>query len=113
MNPRWIVAGILLLLWAHTVADVRAESPVQRRGVVPEDLRSLRDVTDIRVSPSGKTVVFVLSSVERTTDREFSNLWLMPVGAGPTVQLTSGEFGDSSPRWSPDGRYIAFSSNRG
>jgi dipeptidyl aminopeptidase/acylaminoacyl peptidase len=113
MNPRWMTVAVLLLVWAHMVAAARAESPVQRRGVAPEDLLSLRDVTDVRVSPSGKTVVFVLTAVERGTDREISNLWLIPVGAGPTVQLTSGEFSDSSPRWSPDGRYVAFASNRG
>jgi dipeptidyl aminopeptidase/acylaminoacyl peptidase len=112
MNPRWSVV-VILLVWAHTVAAAGAESPVQRRGVTPEDLVSLRDVTDLRVSPSGKTVVFIRTAVEAATNRESSNLWMMSVDAHRMVQLTSGEFSDSLPRWSPDARYIAFASNRG
>jgi dipeptidyl aminopeptidase/acylaminoacyl peptidase len=106
-----IVVVILFLVWADTIAAARAvASPGQKRGVTPEDLRSLHDVTDVRVSPSGKTVAFALTSVEPGTDREISNLWLLD--SGRSVQLTSGEFSDTSPRWSPDGRYIAFASNR-
>jgi dipeptidyl aminopeptidase/acylaminoacyl peptidase len=50
--------------------------------------------------------------VDRKTEKKYSNLWLVPTGRGKARQFTFGDQSDRSPRWSPDGRTIAFISNR-
>jgi dipeptidyl aminopeptidase/acylaminoacyl peptidase len=85
----------------------------QKRPIVPEDLLSLREVSDVRLSPSAAEIAFVLTTIDKPNDREISNLWIVPSTGGPAKQITDGVSSDSSPRWSPDEKYIAFASNRG
>ena len=80
----------------------------------PEDLYDLRIPTDLDLSPDGRHVAFSVKSVAPGKDGYRSSLWLAPTdGAAPARQLTVGSKSDTSPRWSPDGRRIAFLSDRG
>jgi dipeptidyl aminopeptidase/acylaminoacyl peptidase len=78
-----------------------------------DDLYRFELITDCRISPDGRVVVYVLNRVERKTEKKYSNLWMVPVVAGKPWQFSQGNQSDSSPRWSPDGSKIAFLSNRG
>ena len=80
----------------------------------PEDLYDLRVPTDLELSPDGRFVAFSVKSVAPGKDGYRSSLWLAPAdGSAPARQLTVGSKNDAAPRWSPDGRTIAFLSDRG
>jgi dipeptidyl aminopeptidase/acylaminoacyl peptidase len=80
----------------------------------PEDLYDLRVPTDLAISPDGRYVAFAVKSVAPTKDGYRSSLWLAPSdGSAPARQLTVGSKNDTLPHWSPDGRTIAFLSDRG
>ncbi|HYW90109.1 MAG TPA: S9 family peptidase [Chloroflexota bacterium] len=85
-----------------------------RRAVTADDLYRLRFVSDPQVSPDGSQVAYVVAWVdpdERTRYR--SQIMLVPFdGSSAPRPLTSGRHRDSAPRWSPDGCYLAFLSNR-
>lgn len=109
MNPasraaaRW--AGLLAL------ASVTA---LGARPMTVDDLLALHRVSDPQVSPDGRWVAYVVSVVDVGENRANSDVWLVAAdGAGTPRQLTFSPKHDRHPRWSPDGRWLLFESNRG
>lgn len=78
----------------------------------PDAALSLRQASDPQLSPDGARVVFTITELDPESKKRFQNLWLIPADGGQPRQLTSSATRDVEPRWSPDGRTIAFVSNR-
>src|SRR5438093_4627075 len=94
-----VVAGHVAL------APAFAQSP-RPMGIV--DLLSVPRLTDPRLSPDGRDVVFVRSDADWKSGKRITHLWRARVDGGAPVQLTNGSDNENAPRWSPDGRTIAF-----
>lgn len=73
-----------------------------------EDLLKIRRVGDPQVSPDGKRVAFTIGDVNVDANRTVTQIYIMSSAGGDMKQLTSGAGSSSSPRWSPDGRKIAY-----
>jgi dipeptidyl aminopeptidase/acylaminoacyl peptidase len=82
------------------------------RSIAAEDLYKIQIISDVRISPSGKYVVYSQQRVDQETEKKYSNLWLVSTDGGSPQQFTFGDQLDTQPRWSPDGSSIAFLSNR-
>ncbi len=97
---------LVLLLSAGT-------APAQERNpYTPEDLWRFKDVSDPQLSPDGRWVAFVASVTDRDENTRNTDIWIIPAGGGEPKQLTTSPKSDNSPRWSPDGKRIAFLSSR-
>jgi dipeptidyl aminopeptidase/acylaminoacyl peptidase len=84
----------------------------QKHALTVDDFLALKNVGDPQVSPDGKSVVYTVGTISLQDNRSTSRLWLATVGTGAAKELSQGPGSDRSPRWSPDGRTLAFLSSR-
>jgi len=81
--------------------------------VTPSILYDLIDLSDVRISPDGRRVAFVRSSVDRTADSYTRNVWGCELHGRSEPEPWTNSGKDGTPRWSPDGTRLAFLSGRG
>ncbi len=84
----------------------------KKRNLTAEDLYQFVVVSDVRISPQGRDVVYALQRVDAKDEKKYSNLWIVAAETAKPRQFTAGDQADVHPRWSPDGSQIAFLSNR-
>ena len=82
------------------------------RGMVPADLTRIRSMSDAQVSPDGRTIAFVVTTLSEERDEYLSHIWLVDAAGGEPRRFTAGPRRDTAPRWSPDGTRLAFVSER-
>jgi dipeptidyl aminopeptidase/acylaminoacyl peptidase len=82
------------------------------RNISIEDLYRLRPVSNPRISPDGQRVAFVVTTIDERKYEYRSSIWVVSTGGGEAKRFTTGLANAHSPSWSPDGRWLAFVSER-
>jgi len=83
-----------------------------RRPLQPDDIFSLKSVSDPRISPDGAWVAYSVTTLDRKEDSSDTDLYMVAASGGAPIRLTTSKKPENTPRWSPDGRYLAFLSAR-
>ncbi len=98
------IIAVILVLSAGSLAQVAQ----QKRPFTFEDMMALKRVNEPVVSPDGKWVAFSAHEINLAANTKTPHLWVVPLAGGEARQLTSGSAGEDRPRWSPDGRRLAY-----
>ncbi len=100
--------GLLIFTAARTGFGAEPKRPLEF-----DDLLRAQRLDDPEISPDGKSVAYVVTRADKAENRTDSDIWLVPLTGGEPRQLTASPKHDRHPRWSPDGKWIVFESNRG
>lgn len=106
MNTR--IASALLFVALQVVAA----SAQSRRPMTPDDVMSLKTVSDAQISPDGRWIAYVVTAADMKENANDANVWLVATAGGSPIRLTTSKKNDNQPRWSPDSRTLAFLSAR-
>ena len=103
----------VLLACVITCAVATARADEARHPFSVRDMVAMERLASPQPSPDGGRVVFTRRVYDAESNKNFTNLWIVPIDGGEPRRLTSARASDTAPRWSPDGRTIAFISDRG
>ena len=96
-------ALILATSWAHAA---------QQRALTIDDYFRFHNVSDPQISPDGLWIAYTVEAANLEEDDTETRIWMVPAAGGEPIPMTSEGSSASRPRWSPDGRYLAFLSDR-
>src|SRR5215468_3008664 len=108
MKPS-LKAGLALFVAALLSLAAPAQT---KRPMTFDDLTAIKRIGDAQISPDGSRVAYVVTDVDKNLNRGKRSIWVVPTSDGSSRQLITSDKNDFSPRWSVDGKWIAFLSTR-
>jgi dipeptidyl aminopeptidase/acylaminoacyl peptidase len=106
------VACVLLISSLTAPAPAFTQAPTGKRARTFVDSIEQPVVGDPQLSPDGKQILFTIDKADWKANRRIGHIYRINVDGSGQVQLTFGDRGENSPRWSPDGKSIAFTTRR-
>src|SRR5207245_364829 len=109
-----MMTRLLVLLGCLTLPSTLFPLPAlaQKRAITIDDYLALKAVGDPQLSPDGRWVAYTVTEYSLKDNRGAARIWLADVATGQAREVTAGPGSDRQPRWSPDGKTLAFIATR-
>ena len=98
---------VLLLL------PVFAMAQDDERLITIDDILAMKSIGDPQVSPDGELVAYTVRQRDLEEDKSVTQIWVVATSGGDPIPMTSADTSASSPRWSPDNKYLSFKASKG
>jgi len=107
LRRRLSISLLLVLALANSLAAQTTRHPLRL-----DDLTRFRNVNDPQISPDGQFVAYTVGTTDTKDDKSSSHIWMANIDGSNDRQITFSQESENSPRWSPDGKYLSFTSSR-
>src|SRR5271166_3996098 len=104
----WVLSLFVLAL-SGSITSSQSPAP---RPIGVDDLFDFHEAHDPQISPDGQFIAYTLSSTSLKDDKSENRIYMLPTSGGEAIVLTSEGNSSEHPRWSPDGKFLAFLSER-
>jgi dipeptidyl aminopeptidase/acylaminoacyl peptidase len=103
---------LIMALCAPQLAAAAQGAPAAQRPITIDDYFQIREVESPKLSPDAQWVAYTVRTASLKEDDSEQRIWMVPFAGGEAVSLTAEGVSSGNPRWSPDGKYLAFLSAR-
>src|ERR1700730_11199332 len=104
----WLIASLIVVPFSVAAQ----QPPVAPRPITIDDRFQMREVAGPQLSPDAQWVAYTVNTMSLKEDKTEERIWMAPFAGGEAIPLTAEGVSSSHPRWSPDGKYLAFLSAR-
>jgi dipeptidyl aminopeptidase/acylaminoacyl peptidase len=103
---------LIMALFAPQLAAAAQGTPAAQRPISIDDQFQIREVEGPKLSPDAQWVAYTVKTASLKEDNSEQRIWMVPFAGGEAIPLTAEGVSSGTPRWSPDGKYLAFLSAR-
>src|SRR3954466_5996462 len=112
MNLRRIVTCAVWIGWIAASLVSAQDVSSAPRAITVDDAFQIKAVDDPQISADGAWVAYTVETSSLKKDKSHTRVWIAPAAGGDATAMTVKDETSTHPRWSPDGKYLAFLSNR-